>query len=334
MDTTEFMLHLAKQLVDERKIAESTANAYVKSLYQLNDKKPFKNLTFLKNTEGIEKSLGEYAESTQRALLAMLTSVLTLYKDKPTFKKVYQHYYDKMMEKTKVAKESEGKNEKTEKQKENWVEWTEVEKHRNEITDDVSKFCNGKTITPAQYEKLLQSLILSLYTDTQPRRNQDYLDMYIVKKWNDKMPTDKNYLDMTGNQFVFNKYKTAKKYGTQTQSIPEPLLAQLHLFLKFHPLWKGVVKRQNNPIKLLVLSDGSPITAVNAITRVLNRIFGKKIGSSMLRHIYLSSKYGAVNEEMKEDAEKMGHSTSVQKSYIKKDGAGEATNDVILHVEG
>lgn len=330
MDTTEFMLHLAKQLVDERKVAESTANAYVKSLYQLNDKKPFKNLTFLKNTEGVEKALSGYAESTQKALLAMLTSVLTLVKDKPTFKKVYQHYYDKMMEKSKAAKEEEGKNEKTEKQKDNWLPWEEVEKRKNEMVEEVSKFANSKSITPGQYEKLLQHLILSLYTEQQPRRNQDYLDMFIVKKWNDKMPTDKNYLDLAGQQFVFNKYKTAKKYGAQVQSIPADLFANIYLYLKFHPLWRGVVKRQAVPIKFLVLPDGTPIVAVNAITRILNRIFGKKIGSSMLRHMYLSSKYGEVNEEMKDDAAKMGHSVAVQKSYIKKEEA-PPKNEVITH---
>ena len=71
--------------------------------------------------------------------------------------------------------------------------------------------------------------------------------------------------------------------------------------------------------KFLVSSDGTPITAVNAITRVLNRIFGKKVGSSMLRHIYLSNKYGDKLEEMKDDAEKMAHSLAQQKESIKTD---------------
>jgi hypothetical protein len=37
----------------------------------------------------------------------------------------------------------------------------------------------------------------------------------------------------------------------------------------------------------------------------------------MLRHIYLSSKYDV--EEMNEDSEKMGHSSSMQKEYMKAD---------------
>jgi len=37
----------------------------------------------------------------------------------------------------------------------------------------------------------------------------------------------------------------------------------------------------------------------------------------MLRHIYLSSKYGKVQDDMKDDAELMSHSTTQQKDYIK-----------------
>jgi len=323
METTEFMLQLAKSLMDERKVAESTANAYIKSLYQLNEKKPFKNLTFLKNTEGIDKIVSGYAETTQRALLATIVSVLSLVKDKPTFKKVYSYYYDKMMEKSKTVREEEGKNEKTEKQKANWLSWKEVETKQKDLRDEVEKFIKKKTITPSQFDTLTQSVVLSLYTDIQPRRNQDYLDMYIVKAWNDKMPTDKNYLDIKTKKFIFNKYKTAKKYGTQTMEIPETLWNCLSTFLKFHPLWKGDAKRKADPVKLLVCADGSPMTAVNAITRILNRIFGKKVGSSMLRHIYISDKYGDLIEEQKTDAEAMAHSPSVQRDYYKKEDAGD-----------
>jgi integrase len=174
-----------------------------------------------------------------------------------------------------------------------------------------------KTITATEYDILMQFVILSLYTDIQPRRNQDYLDMYIVKKWNDKMPQHKNYLDMTTHKFIFCKYKTAKKHGVQTHDIPPPLMEAINAYLKYHPLWKGLAKRKTEPVKFLVAQDGAPMTAVNAITRILNRIFGKKLGSSMLRHIYLSDKYGDTLMEMKEDSEAMGHTVGQQKDYIK-----------------
>jgi hypothetical protein len=139
--------------------------------------------------------------------------------------------------------------------------------------------------------------------------------MLVVKKWSETMPKDKNYLDLSGQRFVFNKYKTAKTYGRQEVAVPEELQAVLAEFLKHHPLAKAKAKE----FKLLVKADGSNLNTVNAITRSLNRIFGKKVGSSMLRHSYLSSKYGDATKEMEEDSRAMGHSPAVQKSYIKTD---------------
>jgi hypothetical protein len=47
-------------------------------------------------------------------------------------------------------------------------------------------------------------------------------------------------------------------------------------------------------------------------------VFGKSVGSSLLRHIYLG-KYSGVREEMKEDAKMMSHSVEVQQNnYVKK----------------
>lgn len=319
METTEFMLQLGKQLMDERKVAESTANAYIKSLYQLNERKPFKNLAFLKKTDEIEKIISGYADSTQRALLATVVSTLSLVKEKAGFKKTYKHFYDKMMERTKAVRETEDKHEKTDKQKENWVSWEEIEKRKTELGEDIAKFSNKKALSASEYEKTLQHIVLCLYTDIQPRRNQDYLDMYIVKKWNDKMPTDKNYVDMTSHKFIYNKYKTAKKYGRQEIDIPESLQSCLSSFLKHHPLWKGMAKRKTEPVKFLVSQSGEPLTAVNAITRLLNKVFGKKIGSSMIRHIYISDKYKGVMEEQAKDAANMGHSMELQREYFKKD---------------
>ena len=41
--------------------------------------------------------------------------------------------------------------------------------------------------------------------------------------------------------------------------------------------------------------------------------------SSLIRHIYLSSKYGATIKEMEKDADMMGHSGGVQQTINVKD---------------
>ena len=62
-----------------------------------------------------------------------------------------------------------------------------------------------------------------------------------------------------------------------------------------------------------------PIEKSQEITRILSKIFGKNIGSSMLRNMYLSNKYSNVNDELKSDTKDMGTSVDVALStYIKE----------------
>jgi hypothetical protein len=318
---TDFMMNLTRDLVEKKGVAETSATLYVRNLYTLNNKTPFKTLSFLRDKEEIMKKIGEYAESTQKTFLASIVSVLSLVADKPTYKSVYRHYHEAMMGKAKDGREKDTA-EKTDKQKENWISWKEVIDLANGLRKSIlDSYSTKKHLTEGEWDSLLHYVVLSLYTFVQPRRNQDYLDMVVVKKWKEEMPTDKNYLDIAGQQFVFNKYKTAKKYGTQRVAIPDtedaPLFSTLLVYLKHHPLYKSV--KGKTPVPFLINAKSEPLTAVNAITRILNKVLGKKVGSSMLRHIFLSDKYDI--SEMAEDARVMGHSIDEQKRYMKEGGS-------------
>lgn len=318
---TPFMETLRKTLVDD-KLAESSVDLYLRILFTLNGKSPFNNLSFLKRTEAIENTINQYAENTKRNYYSAILASLKHMKDKSSYKKTFTYWANKMAEKTKEHRENKDEQKKTDRQKENWVEWAEVEKKLNEMREEVMKYSGKKNITAQDYEKLLHLLVLALYVYIPPRRNQDFSNMYIVKKYDDSMDKDKNYLDLAGKQFVFNVYKTSKKHGQQKEAIPDneanPLWQTILTYVKHHPGFKGN-KNKATIVRFLVSADGTALTSVNAITRILNKIFGKKVGSSMLRHIYLSHKYGDKLEEMKEDAEKMAHSLSVQREYIKTD---------------
>jgi len=312
---SEFMVQLHKEILEKRKVGESTAKSYVRALYVLNDKKPFNSLAFLKKTDLIDKLIEAYADSTRKTLYSILSSVLSLFKDKAGYKKVHQFYYDKMMGSAKESRENKTDT-MNEKQKENWIEWKEVVAKKDELKKEVEELPK-KDLTEAQWNTLLSYVILSLYTDIPPRRNLDYLRMTVVKKWTDALPKDTNYIDLASKQFVFNVYKTAKKFGEQKESIPEVLFQTIQTYLLHHPLYKKSVKS----LQFLVQRDGTPITAINGITRVLNKIFGRKIGSSALRHIYLSDKYAddETDKAKQKDADMMAHSVTQQKDYIKTD---------------
>jgi integrase len=85
----------------------------------------------------------------------------------------------------------------------------------------------------------------------------------------------------------------------------------IKMYLRYYP---------NKPIEngspFLVFSDGSPLEKINVITRILNKIFGKNVGVSMLRHSYLTDKYKEVNAEKAKDAEAMSHSINQQTDYV------------------
>jgi len=326
---TDFMEELRKKLVEGKGVAESSAKAYMRVMMTLNEKQPFTTLAFLRKKDTIMEKVNAYAPSTQKTVLASIVSVLSTVSDKPTYKGIYKFYYDAMMGKTKAEAETKP-NEKTAKQKEIWMSWKEVGDIMEQYTKRMLEYAPKKNLTPAEYDHLLQTLILSLYVYTQPRRNQDYLNMEVVKKWNEKMETNRNYIVLSTGKFVFNKYKTAKKYGKQEIDIPEKLMEIIEIYLKHHPMAKALKGKGDVAIPFLVLADGTPITAVNAITRFLNKIFGKKIGSSALRHIFLTDKYGDVLEEQKEDSAAMGHSLNQQRDYIRNEESQTVNIPTIL----
>lgn len=308
MAPNDFMMNLQSQLITEKGIAETTAKQYIQTLYKLNGGKNFTNLGFTRKTEEVQKVIDTYAPSTQSTQYATLSSVLSLFKDKPAYKKTYAHWFAKTSE-AHTERSKEDPHKKTETQKENWSSWEDVEKKKSELSEAISlSSLNKKTLTAEQSEKLLQLLVLSLYTDIPPRRNQDYTSLVVVKKLPKEIDTNKNYYSMTTHQFVFNKYKTAKTYGQQTVEAPESLQKVISVFIKYHP------NKKEKEIPLLV-----GVNPTNGITRILNKIFDKKIGSSMLRHIFLSDNLGEVVKNQEQLANDMAHSVPMQRAYIKTD---------------
>ena len=307
MKVTEFMLNMKQRLTDEKKLAESTAIQYLQTLYKLNGSKGFNNMAFTKKYEDVQNIIDTYAVSTQQSQYGTLASALSLFSDKPTYKKPYRFWKEKL---NAIRKQNEPTGLRTDKQEDNWIMWEDVEKKKSELSEEVLSLLSNKNLTPAQYDKLMSYLVLSLYTDIAPRRNQDYLDMYVVKKLGKDYDKTKNYYDLATHRFIFNKYKTAKKWGEQIVNVPESLQKALLAFTKYHP------NNKEKEYKLLVKQDGTTLNTVNAITRILNRIFEKNIGSSMLRHIYLTSKYGDTVKDMKDTARGMGHTVETQRNYI------------------
>jgi len=301
----------------DKNLSENSIKLYIRNLEKLNNDLPLKNLNFLKDVDDIIEKLDKYKENTKRGYLISICSALSNDKTNKAKNKLYDQYYQKLSKKNTDLKLEESKNEMSEQQKENWISWDDVRCKIDELKAKVGEFENFKEINEHNYNILLQYLILSLYFYLPPRRNQDYYKMMVIKKYSSNLPITINYLDYDSKKFIFNIYKTSKSEGVQVQDIPDDLMSIINIYFKFHPHIKGKKITIKQIIPFLVYYNGSEFKTVNCITRILNQIFKKSVGSSMLRHIFLSNKYGDIIEEQKRDAEAMGHSVQMQQEYIK-----------------
>jgi hypothetical protein len=307
---SEFMMTLHKELKEKRDVADATASQYIRTLYTLNSDRPFNNLAWLKNTDSVELRISEYAESTQKAMLSTIVSALSTISEKSSYKKIFAYWYNRMMDKSNEFRNKDTTI-KSPTQEKNWLSWDVVLAHEKRLGEEAEKVVKLKVLSNNDWSNLLGYMILSLYTKFSPRRNQDYQFMKVVKSEKQASNLDFNYYVTDKQEFIFNKYKTAKVHGAQKFAVPEELVSVINLYLKKHP---GVSK---SPYFFLVQHDDTPLPSVNSITRILNRIFGKNVGTTMLRHIYLSAKYDV--SEMNEDAERMGHTSGMQREYMKVD---------------
>jgi hypothetical protein len=201
-------------------------------------------------------------------------------KGRKGFKKALE-FYTKMMDQ--INAELKDSTAKSERYKENEMSWDDILEARDKLPKDSVEY-----------------VLMCLYTMSAPRRNLDYI-MKVGKP-----EPNSNWYD--GHNFYFGNYKTKGAYHTQVVEPSEELKRLIETYLENRPF------RTND---LLVKRSGKPFTSKD-IQLTLNKVLGKKVGATMLRSIYLSSKYGAVMDEMKEDVQNMGTSTQIaQSNYIK-----------------
>ncbi len=302
---TKFMEKL-EDTMKQRKIADTTINLYITKLIQLNGKRPFSNLTFLKNTTEIGKKLKEYENfNTKRSYLTAIVSVLTHggLGESKVYKELLIHYRAALNDIVSEIKQIPA-GEMTKKQKDNWLDWKDI----LDIHKDLAKQTDGFTAVQVRASLIKRRLVsmyvlLSMYVLSPPRRNKDYL----LLKFGDNNDDDFNWYD--GEALYFNSYKTVKTYGSEKFPVNKQLKKVLDMAIELFDIKKGD--------HLILNEDGQAMATSAGVTKMLNRIFRpKNISSSMLRHIYLTGKYGDVKDEMEKDAKAMGHSVDMQRDYV------------------
>lgn len=189
---------------------------------------------------------------------------------------------------------------------ENMIPIEEVEGILKKLEKEAKHLYKKENLEMKDYQKIQDYILLALTGGIYqaPRRSLDWV--MLVKDYDVEKD---NYIDMKNKVFVFNSYKTAKSNGSQTIEIVKPLLTILKKWISILPA---------DMKYLLFDGKGNHITP-SQITHRLNNIFGKPISTSLLRHIYLTSKFSNVNlKDLKDTANAMGNSPMVALEYVKK----------------
>ena len=215
-----------------------------------------------------------------------------------------KEYRDLMLGDIEKYNEKEHKQEMSDTQQENWVSKNEISELLDILTKTANHLYKKISLTSNDLQIIQQYIILCLLGGIYipPRRSKDYVDFKIK---NINKETD-NYID--GNKLIFNSYKTAKFYGSQTIEIPKELKTILTKWIK------------TNPTDYLLFDSKLEQLSNVKLKQRLNKLFDKKVGVNQLRHTYLSEKYQSTietNKQMAKDFQDMGSSRSQEKQYIK-----------------
>lgn len=270
-------------------LTESSLKTYSSLMYSM-----FNKLKIEKDLGNIKKHKEEiidYIKSLEKAQSRKtLLSALVILTDDEDYKKL-------MSENTKII------NDSYKEQKTN-PETLEDMKTMDELKEIYNQLLSKAKKNPTE-DNYMNVLMACLFTGCceglPPRRLQDYVDM--KKSSYDK--DEDNYI--TGKEFVFNKYKTAKHTGQQKIDIPKEVKTIINKVIK---MGDGDYLLHSNDQKY----------TTSAMSKKLKSLFGVSVDG--LRSIYLSNMYKGLPAltQMEEVAEQMGHSVSMAIGhYVKKD---------------
>jgi len=288
-----------KKTIHEKRpnLTQSSVTTYSSILRNLYKKVFDEKEIDLKKFDDTTKILAHLKEVPPNKRKTILSALVIMTDDKK--------YRDLMLEDIKDYTKDISKQEKSEAQKENWVETSSVKTLWDTLKKNTDLLYKKAHLTTGDLQQIQSFIIVSLLGGVfiPPRRSKDLVDWKIKNIHKEK----DNYLEKSS--IHYNSYKTAKCYGEQVVAIPTPLKNILTKWIKINPT-----------DYLLFDTNQNPLTSVKLNQR-LNKLFdGKKVGVNQLRKTYLTDKYAdysKVQKELEGDMTQMGSSTAVEKNYIK-----------------
>ena len=293
-------------------IKESTIKMYVGNLMKLMKMFNEENLNFLKDIDEVKEKLNEKHFTTQRNYYNSIIIYLMTKKDK----QIVEEYNEIRDELNKKYIDDNASGVISDKQKNNFVDLSEIKKMIKDISNDLNipKLKKKSSITKKEENLLMVYVILNILIRI-PLRN-DLSNMILIKKTqynklSDKEKQKNNYLVMEKGllKFILNDYKTSKKYKEKILNIPKDLEKILRMY----------IKRMNfkvNDIIFPLSRNGLSQLLIKTSKKYLN----KSISTTMLRKIVATDLLGDVKKAEKELSKKMGTDISTIKNvYVKEE---------------
>jgi len=298
MNDIQQLLKKNREGLSDNSIKTYTSN--IKSLYKkMNPDKPLNGSSILdffkKHPKDVMTFFKDVPANKRKTTLASLVVLCHTHSSSDV--------YRNQMIKDTQSYNNELKNQtKTDSQKKSWITQDNVLKIYRKLYRSYAPLFNKDNLDMNELQDLQKLVILSLYVLIPPRRLLDYTAF----KLKNVGETD-NYMD--GKSFIFNTYKTAKKYKQQSVSIP--------LRLK-NIIAKWATKHDND--SLLFDTNNKPLSPPK-LTLTLNHIFGgKKISVNQLRHTFITDEVLPdipALTKLENTAKDMGHSVETQLLYKK-----------------
>lgn len=296
--------------------------------YQVNLKKLQKlydtdNYDFLSKPDNVMDKIKDLHYLSQRNILNAIVVLLMALNHDEKYDDLLITYGDLRDELNDKYSDEQKSGVISDKQSKNFTDIESVYKMINDMAEDLKPIKKKSKDDLTKKEKqLLQAYTLFNIYSRMPMRNDlagmTAINQAAYKKLSEEDKKENNYLIVPskGNlYFVLNQYKTSKKYKELDLPIEDKNLRKiLRYYLKMSGTERGGV--------LFKTSTGKPLTRTE-LSKVLlkysNKYMGKSISTTLLRKIYLSSKYGDMKKELEKDNKVMAHSMNVAlESYVKK----------------
>jgi len=272
----------------------------LKKIYEKIYNKKFNvdNLDFINNSKKVIKTIEGFTQN-ENGRRKYLSSIMASILNKQS--KIYKIYKTEFNKYQKIVEDRISENLMTTNERNNILPWSII---TNEIKPEILK--NGN---------LQEKLLISLYTNIPPRRNQFAQYLKVIKT--DVLPTklsqDFNYIYYNTGKIILNKYKTYHLYQQQILQYPKKYLKQLQRLLDNFDDGELLFKTNKN----------KPYVSFDLLTKMFMKFSGKKISTRLLRHSFITNyvmTHKVVSIKQKHNTSySLGHSSIEFDKYVRVD---------------